>query len=44
VTATYDRWAYLDEKRAALDRWATHLAGIVNGTGDNVVSLAAARG
>jgi hypothetical protein len=29
--------------RSAFDRWSTHLLGIVDGTGDNVVDLAAAR-
>jgi integrase len=43
VTSTYDHHSYDLEKKAALDRWATHLAGIVDGTGDNVVSLDAAR-
>jgi integrase len=43
VTSTYDRNEYELEKRAALDRWAAHLQGIVDGTGDNVVSLADAR-
>jgi integrase len=43
VTSVYDQHDYEPEKRAALDRWTTHLLGIVNGTGDNVVSLAAAR-
>jgi integrase len=43
VTSTYDHHSYDLEKKAALDRWASHLLGIVNGTGDNVVSLDAAR-
>jgi integrase len=32
VTATYDRYGYLPEKRAALDAWAHRLAGIVGGS------------
>jgi integrase len=43
VTSVYDRHDYEIEKRAALDRWAAHLLGIVDEAGDNVVSLAAAR-
>lgn len=30
VRGVYDRHAYADEKRVALERWAAHLAGIVN--------------
>jgi len=26
---TYDQWAFLDEKRAALDRWAAHLSSLI---------------
>lgn len=44
VTSTYDQHDYEAEMKAALDRWAIHLLGIVNGTGDSkVVSFAAAR-
>jgi integrase len=41
VTGTYDHHPYSAEKRNALDRLATHLLGIVDGTADNVVQLAA---
>jgi integrase len=44
VTSVYDRHEYEPEKRTALDRWATHLLGIVKGKADNnVVSLETAR-
>ena len=42
VTAVYNRYDYLDEKRAALDTWASKLdamAGSVDGA--NVVNLRA---
>lgn len=39
----YDRWSYLPEKRAGMERWARWLAGLVEGPGDNVVELRAAR-
>jgi integrase len=29
ITGVYDRHAYLDEKRVALDRWSTHLSKLV---------------
>jgi integrase len=45
VTSVYDHHDYEPEKRAALDRWASHLLGIVAGkAGNKVVSLDAARG
>lgn len=28
IAGTYDRFAYLDEKRAALEKWAAHLKGV----------------
>jgi integrase len=41
VTAVYSRHDYAQEKREALDRWATHLLGIVEPPArDNVVPLA----
>jgi integrase len=43
VAAVYNRYSYASEMRSAFDRWSTHLLGIVDGTGDNVVDLAAAR-
>ncbi len=43
VTArVYNRHAYLAEKRAALDRWAAHLEGLLQG-GSEIVSLATRR-
>jgi len=39
----YDQYAYLDEKRFALDAWAARLRGIVNPKSDNVVELRAAQ-
>jgi integrase len=42
VRGVYDRHAYLDEKRDALERWAAHLAGIVGPPPKNVVKLRAA--
>jgi len=35
----YDRYAYLKEKRAALEAWGEHLRGIVPPLGGNVVQL-----
>jgi hypothetical protein len=28
VAGVYNRWGYLDEKREALEKWATHLSRI----------------
>jgi integrase len=39
----YDQFAYLDEKRHALDLWAARLRNIVEVRAPNVVDLAAAR-
>ena len=36
VAAVYNRYSYLDEKRAALDAWARHVAGLAAG---NLVRL-----
>ncbi len=33
VAAIYNRYQYLDEKRAALEAWATHVEAII-GTGE----------
>jgi integrase len=41
VRGVYDRHAYLNEKRAALERWATHLTGLVNPAPGKVVQLRA---
>jgi integrase len=39
VTRVYDRHAYDDEKREALDIWSRRLQEIVHGNGNNVVSI-----
>ncbi|CAO3445662.1 hypothetical protein [Azospirillum argentinense] len=39
VRGVYDRFAYLDEKRDALERWATRVNNIVNPPAGNVVQL-----
>ena len=39
----YDQYAYLDEKRIALDAWAARLRDIVNPKAHNVVELRAAQ-
>ena len=39
VAGIYNRSAYADEKRAALDRWADHLSGLVAGRASNVVPM-----
>ena len=43
VRGVYDRHAYLDEKRAALERWAAHLAGLIEPQPANVVLIARSR-
>jgi len=40
VRGIYDRHAYIQEKRDAVERWAAHLAGIVDPTTANVVWFA----
>ncbi len=45
VAGVYQRFAFSNEKRAALDAWARRLDAIVSGTEEsNVVALAAVRG
>jgi integrase len=39
IAEVYDRHDYLPEKRAALERWGTHLAGIIAGKDSNVVPM-----
>jgi integrase len=39
VAGTYNRAAYAAEKKVALERWAAHVSGIVNGTTGKVVPL-----
>jgi integrase len=42
VAGVYNRHSYSAEKKAALDRWAQHVAGIVSDRPANIVSLDAA--
>jgi hypothetical protein len=37
--AAFDRYAYLDEKREALDRWAARLGCIIDPPPENVIEL-----
>jgi integrase len=39
VAGTYNRAAYATEKKAALERWADHIGGLVKGRPANVVAL-----
>jgi hypothetical protein len=39
VAGTYNRSELLPERKAALERWARHVAGIVAPLPENVVSL-----
>jgi hypothetical protein len=39
VAGVYNKWAYLPEKTAALERWATHVEGLITGTTAKVVQL-----
>ncbi|KZD23952.1 hypothetical protein A4A58_25505 [Tardiphaga robiniae] len=41
IKGTYDHYDYLDEKREALELWATRLRGIVSPARNNVVKLRA---
>jgi integrase len=43
VAGTYNRAAYAPEKRAALERWANHIAGLVEGRPANVTPIRAKR-
>lgn len=43
VAGTYNREMYEPEKRAALERWASHVAGIVAGQPGKVIALKARR-
>jgi integrase len=43
VRGIYDRHAFIDEKRDALERWSRRLETIVNPSPDNIVTLTAAR-
>jgi integrase len=39
VAGTYNRAAYAGEKKAALERWATHVEGLIDGRRAKVVPL-----
>jgi integrase len=39
VAGVYNRAAYLPEKKAALERWAAHIEGLVTGRPANVVTM-----
>jgi hypothetical protein len=39
VAGTYNRAAYAGEKKAALERWAAHVEGLVKGRPAKVVTL-----
>ena len=41
MAGVYNRAAYAPEKKAALERWASHVAGIVSGKPANVVAMRA---
>jgi integrase len=43
VAGVYNRAAYEPEKKAALERWASHVDGLVSGKPANVVTLAGKR-
>jgi len=39
VAGTYNRAAYAAEKKAALERWAAHITGLIEGRPANVTAL-----
>ena len=43
VAAVYNRYSYLDEKKLALDTWATHLSALVRSTDRTVPARSAPR-
>jgi hypothetical protein len=43
VAGTYNRAAYAAEKKAALERWAAHVEGLVTGKAAKFVPLQAAQ-
>jgi hypothetical protein len=43
VAAVYNRFAYLDERKAALETWGCHVESLVRPVPSNVVPLAAVR-
>jgi len=42
VAGIYNQETYMPEKRQALDLWADHVAGLVNGKASNIVPLRSA--
>lgn len=42
IVGVYQRHSYADEKRAALDRWASHVDGIIHSRPANITALRAA--
>jgi integrase len=44
VAGTYNRAAYAPEKRVALERWASHVQGLISGRPVNVVKMPKTRG
>ncbi len=44
VAGTYNRAAYTEEKRAALERWASHVQGLVSERPANVVKMRKTKG
>ena len=40
IAGTYNRSQLLPERRAALERWANHVEGLVRGASADVISLA----
>lgn len=43
VAAVYNRHAYLDERRSALEAWSRHVESLVSGAPSNVTPIGAAR-
>lgn len=39
MAGVYNQYAYLPEKTAALDRWAEHIAGLIEGRAAKVVPM-----
>jgi hypothetical protein len=39
IAGVYNRSELMAERRAALERWSIHIAGLVSGRSDNVVAL-----
>jgi hypothetical protein len=39
VAGVYNKYAYLPEKKAALERWAAHVEGLITGTPAKVVAM-----